>query len=172
MNVLFIYQGSEVLNQVYMVAPVKNLARVTLSTNFPSKQIWRRMRKLRFTTSKRQEKVFMNFFSGIFGQQGAWCMNSSWLTSLLSSVNFRETSLLHLLYFPTYGDIKNSLPYLKHMLRAPYISMSLAAVNWECSLNQFFTSLFVSLFVHREPQKIFMAGNTEYRANLVKPAAG
>ena len=75
---------------------------------------------------------------------------------------------LHLLYFSTYSGIKNSLPYPKHMLRAHYISMSLATVMWECSLNQFFTSLFVSLFVNREPQQIFMGENTEYRANLVK----
>ena len=54
------------------------------------------------------------------------------------------------------------------MLQAHYISMSLATVIWECSLNQFSTSLFVSLFVHREPQQIFMGVNTEYRANLVK----
>ena len=53
------------------------------------------------------------------------------------------------------------------MLRAHY-SMSLATVIWECSLNQFCTSLFVSLFVHREPQQIFVSVNTEYRANLVK----
>ena len=53
------------------------------------------------------------------------------------------------------------------MLRAHY-SMSLATVIWECSLNQFCTSLFVSLFVHREPQQIFVGVNTEYRANLVK----
>ena len=75
---------------------------------------------------------------------------------------------LHLLYFSTYSGIKNSLPYPKHMLRAHYISMSLATVIWECSLNQFSTSLFVSLFVNREPQQIFMGENTEYRANLVK----
>ena len=75
---------------------------------------------------------------------------------------------LHLLYFSTYSGIKNSLPYPKHMLRAHYISMSLATVIWECSLNQFCTSLFVSLFVHREPQQIFVGVNTEYRANLVK----
>ena len=54
------------------------------------------------------------------------------------------------------------------MLRAHYISMSLATVMWECSLNQFFTSLFASLFVNREPQQIFMGENIEYRANLVK----
>ena len=64
--------------------------------------------------------------------------------------------------------MKNSLPYPKHMLRAHYISMSLATVMWECSLNQFSTSLFVSLFVNWEPQQIFMGENTEYRANLVK----
>ena len=56
---------------------------------------------------------------------------------------------LHLLYFSTYSGMKNSLPYPKHMLRAHYISMSLATVIWECSLNQFSTSLFVSLFANR-----------------------
>ena len=54
------------------------------------------------------------------------------------------------------------------MVRAHYISMSLATVICECSLNQFSTSLFVSLFVHREPQQIFMGVNKEFRANLVK----
>ena len=48
------------------------------------------------------------------------------------------------------------------------ISMSLATVICECSLNQFSTSLYVSLFVHWEPQQIFMGLNTEYGANLVK----
>ena len=62
-----------------------------------------------------------------------------------SSVNIyklREfsTSLFHLLYVSTYSGIKNSLPYPKHMLRAYYISMNLATVIWECSLNQFSTS--------------------------------
>ena len=79
---------------------------------------------------------------------------------------------LHLLSFSTYSGIKNSLPYPKHMLRAHYIIMSLATVIWECSLNQLSTSLFallfVSLFVNRELQQIFMGENTEYRANLVK----
>ena len=46
--------------------------------------------------------------------------------------------------------------------------MSLATVICECSLNQFSTSLFLSLFVHREPQQIFMGVNKEFRANLVK----
>ena len=54
---------------------------------------------------------------------------------------------LHLLYFSTYSSIKNSLPYPKHMLRTHYISMSLA-------------TLFVSLFVNREPQQVFMGENT------------
>ena len=54
------------------------------------------------------------------------------------------------------------------MLRAHYISKSLATVICECSLNQFSTLLFVSLFVHREPQQIFIGVNTGYRANLVK----
>ena len=38
---------------------------------------------LRFTASKHQEKVFMNFFHEMFGHQEAWCMNSSWVTSLI-----------------------------------------------------------------------------------------
>ena len=46
--------------------------------------------------------------------------------------------------------------------------MSLATVICECSLNQFSTSLFVSLFVHGEPQQIIIGVNTEYRANLVE----
>ena len=54
------------------------------------------------------------------------------------------------------------------MLRAQYISMNLAAVICECSLNQFSTPLFVSLFVHRKPQQIFVGVNTEYGANVVK----
>ena len=37
------WSGSEVWNRVYMIAPVKKFGRVRLSTNFPSKQIWRRM---------------------------------------------------------------------------------------------------------------------------------
>ena len=86
----------------------------------------------------------------------------------ISFANFRATSLVSISYFSTYSGIKNSLPYPKHMLRAHYISMSIATVIWECSLNQFSTSLFVSLFVNREPQQIFMGENTEYRANLVK----
>ena len=101
-------------------------------------------------------------------------LHLSWFGISASSVIYklREFSSnqpsLHLLYFSTFGGIKNSLPYPKHMLRAHYISMSLAIVIWECSLNQFSNSLFVSLFVNREPQQIFMGDNTEYRASLVK----
>ena len=42
--------------------------------------------------------------------------------------NNQPTSL-HLLYFSTYSGIKKSLSYPKHMLRAHYISMSLAIVR-------------------------------------------
>ena len=98
----------------------------------------------------------------------SWFGISASSVVFISFVNFRVTSLLRLLYFSTYSGIKNSLPYPKHMLQAHYISMSLVTVIWECSLNQFSTSQFVSLFVHREPQQIFMGVNTEYRANLVK----
>ena len=63
--------GSEVWNRVYMIAPVKKFGRVRLSTNFPWKQIWRRMGHgrtmsfcsvLSFPAHKYQEKVSMNFF--------------------------------------------------------------------------------------------------------------
>ena len=37
---------------------------------------------LSFPASKHQEKVFMNFFNGSLWHQEAWCMNSSWVTSL------------------------------------------------------------------------------------------
>ena len=37
---------------------------------------------LSFPEHKSQEKVFMNFLKGPFGHQKAWCMNSSWVTSL------------------------------------------------------------------------------------------
>ena len=89
---------------------------------------------------------------------------------VLSFVTFRATSLLHLLYFPlNSGIIQDYLPYPKHMLRAKYISISLATViRCECSLNKFYTSLFVSLYVHREPRQIFMGVDTEHKANLVK----
>ena len=42
-KVLYRGAGSEVWNQVYMIAPVKKFGRVRLSINFPRKQIWRRM---------------------------------------------------------------------------------------------------------------------------------
>ena len=88
-------------------------------------------------------------------------LHLSWFGISASSVIYklREFSSnqpsLHLLYFSTYSSIKNSLPYPKHMLRTHYISMSLA-------------TLFVSLFVNREPQQIFMGENTECWANLAK----
>ena len=56
--------------------------------------------------------------------------SASWQVQLcIGFVNFRATSLFHLfIYFATNRGIKNSLPYPKHMLRAHYISMSLATV--------------------------------------------
>ena len=98
--------------------------------------------------------------------------SASWQVQLQAVYMLRECwsnqLSLHLLYFPAYSGIKNSLSYPRHMLRAHYIIMSIATVRQECSLNQFSTSLFESLFVNREPQQIFMGKNTEYRANLVK----
>ena len=36
-----------------------------------------------FQASKHEEKVSFNSFNGPFGHQEAWCMNSSWVTSLI-----------------------------------------------------------------------------------------
>ena len=63
-----------------MIAPVKKCGRVRLSTNFPSKQIWRSMRTWKddefslgftFYGVQTSRKVFMNFFHEIFGHQEA-----------------------------------------------------------------------------------------------------
>ena len=80
---------------------------------------WLFLLGLSFPVSKHQEKVFMNFFNGIFGHQVAWSLNRSFMGDLsyrdstsrqgqlfLTFVNFRVTNLLHLLYFSTYSGIK------------------------------------------------------------------
>ena len=150
-----------------MIAPVKKFGRVRLSTILPSKQIWRRMLGFlvfpRPNIKKRFSRTFLMEFLDI-RRRDVWTVHGwlhlAWFGISASSVIYklREFSSnqpsLHLLYFSTYSGIKNSLPYPKHMLRAHYISMSLATVIWECSLNQFSTSLFVSLFVHCEPQQV------------------
>ena len=105
-------------------------------------------------------------------------MNSSWVTSPIliqysaSSVicKLREFSSnqpsLHLLYFPPTVVLRTLILNIHVCYELTIIiSMSLVTVIWECSLNQFSTSLFVSLFVNQEPQQIFMGANTEYRAN-------
>ena len=74
---------------------------------------------------------------------------------LISFVNFRATSLVHFLYIFSPTVVLRTL-FLKHMLRAHYISTSLATVIWECSLNQFCTSLFASLSVHQEPRPVYL----------------
>ena len=94
--------GSEVWNRVYMIAPVKKFDRVTLSTDFPSKQIWRRMEewwvfaRFFFPACKHQERFSWNFFNGIFGHQEAWCtcMNGSWVTSLFEIRHLGKFSYL------------------------------------------------------------------------------
>ena len=70
--------GSEAWNRVYKIAPVKKFGRVRLSTNFPSKQIWRRSQtwkddefllSFKFSRVQTLRKGFHEFFSGIFGHQ-------------------------------------------------------------------------------------------------------
>ena len=84
--------GSEVWNRVYMIAAVKKLGRVRLSTNFAWQQIWRRMQtwkdddfllSFKFSRVQISRKGFYDLFNGPFGHQKAWCMNSSWVTSLI-----------------------------------------------------------------------------------------
>ena len=70
---------------------VKKFGRVRLSTIFLQNKYGGECRHggtmsfcsvLSFPASKHQEKVFKNIFNGIFGHQEAWCMNSSWVTTL------------------------------------------------------------------------------------------
>ena len=84
----------------------------------------------------------------------------------ISSVNFTSDQPAPSLIFFHLQRHYDSLPYPKHMLWAHYISMSLA--TFSISLNQFSTALLVRLFVHWEPEQIFMGLNTEYRARWVK----
>ena len=113
------------LDRVYMIK-LRNLAEWNWVPTFLQNKYGREYRHgrkmsfcsvLSFPAFKHQEKLFMNFFKGICGHQEAWCMNSSWVTLLIvirhlgkllfySFVNFRTTSLLHLLYFSTYSGIK------------------------------------------------------------------
>ena len=107
-------------------------------------------------------------------------LHLSWFDISASSVisgyiKLREFSSnqpsLHLLYFSTYSAwvVLRTLFLILNIFYEPTVLVwFLATVMWECSLNQFSTSLFVSLFVNREPQQIFMGENTEYRASLVQ----
>ena len=113
--------------------------------------------------------------NGPFGHKETSCMNSSWVTSVIV-IRISASSIIFKLRGLNFERPASSISYIfpltvvlrLYSLRAQYISMSRASVICECSLNQFSTWLFVSSFVHREPQQIFMGVNTEYRANLVK----
>ena len=93
------------------IAPVKKFVRVRLSTIFLQNKYGGECRHggtmsfcsvLSFPASKHQEKVFKNIFNGIFGHQKAWCVNSSWVTTLtVIRWIFRVTSLVSISYiFP------------------------------------------------------------------------
>ena len=129
---------------------------------------WVLARSLSFPASKHQEKVFMNFFNGIFGHREAWCVNTSWVTSLfvirhlgkfslifICSVNFTsDQPAPSLIFFQLQPGIKTLFFVLNICYEhTRYISMSLATVICECSLNQFSTSLFLSLFLHWHRKK-------------------
>ena len=150
-----------------MIAPVKKFGRVRLSTIFLQNKYGGECRHggtmcqkvfARFwvfprpNIKKRFSRTFLMEFLDI-RRRDVWTVHGwlhlAWFGISASLVIYKlrefssnQPSLL-LLYFATYSGIKNSLPYPKHMLRAHYISMSLATVIWECSLNQFSTSLFV-----------------------------
>ena len=83
---------SPALSPALSPAPVKKFGRVRLSTIFLQNKYGGECRHggtmsfcsvLSFPASKHQEKVFKNIFNGIFGHQEAWCMNSSWVTTLI-----------------------------------------------------------------------------------------
>ena len=71
--------GREVWNRVYMIAPVKKFGRVRLSTNFPWKQIWRRMQTwkddefllgFKFSRVQISRKGFYELFQWTFWTSG------------------------------------------------------------------------------------------------------
>ena len=159
--------ASEVWNRVYLIASVKKFGWVTLNTNFPSKQIWRRMQ------TRKDDEFLLGFkFSRVQTSRKGWGVMYEQFTAdftfrdspasrqvqlFISSVNFTSdlpAPCLMCFHLQRYWD---SLPYPKHMLRAHYTSMSLATVIRECSLNQFSTSLFVSLFVFIHHKRYFWA---------------
>ena len=79
-KVLYRGAGSEVWNQVYMIAPVKKFGRVRLSSIFLQNKYGGECRHgramsfcsvLSFSAPKHQEKVFINLCNGIFGHQEA-----------------------------------------------------------------------------------------------------
>ena len=88
----------------------------------------------------------------------------SWFGIPASSVMFKLREIYELpawsisYIFPLTAVLRLS-SYPRHVLRAHCISMSLATVICECSLNQFSSSLFVSLFVQLqwEPSKYLRA---------------
>ena len=107
--------GSEVWNRVYMFAPVKKFGRVRLSTNFPWKQIWRRMRtwkddevllSFKFSRVQISRKGFYELFYWSFWTwRDAWTVHGwlhlTWFGISASSVIFklREFSSDHLALF-------------------------------------------------------------------------
>ena len=169
--------GSEVWNRVSMISPARNLAEwdwvpIFLQNKYGGEcRHGRTMsfcRVLSFPASKHQEKVSWTFLMEFLDITGGVIikMNSSWVTTLI--VNRHLSKKCSYLASWIFERSASSMSFPKHMLRAHYITMSLATVIRECSLNQFSTSLFVSFFVQREPQQIYFGVNTEYRANLVK----
>ena len=119
--------GSEVWNRVYMITPVKKFGRVRLSTNFPWKQIWRRMQTwkddefslgFKFSRVQISREGFYDLFQWTFWTSGGVMYEkfmgdfiyrdsgSRQVQLFLSFVNFRASILLHFLYFSTYSSIK------------------------------------------------------------------
>ena len=102
-------------------------------------------------------------------------LHLSWFGISASSVIYKPREVSSdqpapsLIFFPLlYSGIETLFVILNICYEHKYISVSLATVICERSLKQFSTSLFVSLFVDRKPQQIFMGVNTKFRANLVK----
>ena len=88
----------------------------------------------------------------------------------LRFVNFRATIILfHLLYFSTYSGIKTLFLIVNACHEHNILDESCYSHMWmfiKPRISYFVVRKFVC--VHREAQQIFMALNTEYRANLVK----
>ena len=96
-------------------------------------------------------------------QNNRCATNADWKTLLWNALT-QSLSLK----FKSFTSLVKGQGICQSILKQWLLRLSASLQSAFVAQNQFSTSLFVSLFVHWEPQQIFMGVNTEYRASLVK----